>query len=1109
MSTNSSGTAADARTRITALLGAGLRAHEAGDLDDAARRYQEMLGLDATHPDALNLLGVVALQRGDASRAVELITQATERRPDMAAYFQNLGAAHAAANSAPQAVAAYRRAVALDPTNLAAHTGAAQQLERAGQAAAALSHYQQVVELAPRQVSAHIELGNLYGRLHQPDNAAHHYRIAAELDPTAAEAWNNLGNVCFERRQLDAAMELFGKAIEIRPDFALGHFNRGRALAVLGRGDDAIQAFVESLRLDNNHPEAHRFLGNLYLANGNLPAAADHYREVLRIDPVNVEALNLVGLTQLRAGDLAGASEHFSAALRLDPEHADSLNNFGHVLSMRGDAQAAIRYYEQAIAVRPAFAEAHCNLGNALKACDDLPRAMLHYRRALSLKPDFSAAHLNMGNCLKETGDYSAAYGRFEQAALIDPASAEAHLNKGIVMLALGRFADAWKEYEWRIALLEQGATVRIAHRPQWSGEPLAGRRLLVRAEQGLGDSMQFARYLPMLKALGAQVIFECQPRLTELFRDLAGVDQIVARQEHSVPAVDFDYHVYLLSLPGIFGTTLKSIPDTVPYLRADPARARHWRATIVPGQLNVGLAWAGNPNNSNDKRRSCRLADLAAFADIPGVAFHSLQKGPGAEQAARPPAGMRLIDAADAQESFADTAALVDQLDLVISIDSAVAHLAGAMGKPVWVLLHDVPDWRWMRERPDSPWYPGMRLFRQTAGGDWRAVAATVAAELRAAARSRTVPERYYDAARNTPDLRIGRRYNRHHKTSRPNVLLATARSGDVDFPCLGARNLLREVLGECNTIHVDTGGPRADDAAAADASHPLRNPETVDIAIVASECHWHGAATRPLVQRLLQSTVPTVYLGVGFDAAGPARFEQLDPKDQLMLIRALAVTVNEEATESLLEPLQPRRLPGLALLAGTTATARTGLHRIALSTQGISRRAQRPIEPATLDYTVRLFRELADHYDCGLVCHELAELEELAPLLGDRLEFHYSNDATDYLSIYAGFDLTVTTCLPAAGLCASLGIPGFVIGQPLHNAAATPPYLTERIDPARDTANTVLHRLGAMDIAAASRRIMAYKAQAQAQYVALLATALAEAGFPLRQREGSGTPG
>ncbi len=383
--------------------------------------------------------------------------------------------------------------------------------------------------------------------------------------------------------------------------------------------------------------------------------------------------------------------------------------------------------------IQQAFQQAR----NAPKEQSQPEEAITAYHQAIALDSDLAEVHCNLGNALKDQGRLEAATEAYRQAIALAPDLADAHLNLGMALLVQGNFHSGWAEYEWRWRCKDFPSPKRDFKQPQWDGGPLEGRTLLLHAEQGAGDALQFLRYLPLVAQRGGRIIIECHETLAGLLKG--------QRMDHSVVAMSelgptFDLHCPLLTLPHVFATDLASIPQDVPYLQADAAAAKVWNGRLAehPDSVQVGLVWAGNPKHKNDRNRSVKLASLAPLADIPGVSFISLQKGAAATEAMSPPPGMKLSDWTGELEDFAHTAALIAALDLVITVDTSVAHLAGALGKPVWVFLPFAPDWRWLLGRSDSPWYPTMRLFRQPRPARWDPVITEVryALETFAAAR-------------------------------------------------------------------------------------------------------------------------------------------------------------------------------------------------------------------------------------------------------------------------------------------------------------------------------------------------------------------------------------
>ena len=441
------------------------------------------------------------------------------------------------------------------------------------------------------------------------------------------------------------------------------------------------------------------------------------------------ESLN-IALQHHQAGRLQEAEAIYRQILQVHPNHPGAHHLLGMIAYQVGRYDVAVEYVKRAIALNPAVAEFHNNLGTVYLDQGLSDQALVHLNKALQLQPDYVEAHYNLGNALRDQGKFEAAMAQYRRALRHNPDYAGAHWNLSLVLLLTGNFKDGWQEYEWRWEADVGKPWKRDFPQPLWDGTDLSGKTILLHAEQGFGDTLQFIRYAPLVAKHGAQVIIECQPEMKSLLQSVEGVTRLAAKGE---PLPDFDVHAPLLRLPMAFETMLDTIPTQVPYITADPERAAVWRRRIA-GKRNtfkVGLAWSGNPTQGNDRNRSCSLAMYAALGRVRDVAFYSLQKGEAAKQTASPLDGMALIDFTGDLHDFADTAALMSNLDLIISVDTSVAHLAGAVGKPVWTLLTFAPDWRWLLEREDCPWYPTMRLFRQERPGDWPGAVARAAEAL------------------------------------------------------------------------------------------------------------------------------------------------------------------------------------------------------------------------------------------------------------------------------------------------------------------------------------------------------------------------------------------
>ena len=496
-------------------------------------------------------------------------------------------------------------------------------------------------------------------------------------------------------------------------------FQQGLALHQQGKLADAEKFYQEVIQLEPRHFDAQHMLGVIALQTRRTQRGVEIIAKAIELNP-NVAAAhsNLgEGLNNLKRPEQALAS--YDKAIALKPDLAEAHNNRGNALRDLGRHEEAIASYEKAIVLKPDYAEAHNNRGNALRKLTHHEEALPSYDKAIALKPDYAEAHYNRGNALKDLKHLEEAIASYDKAIALKPDYAEAYLNKSLLLLLMGRFEEGWRLYEWRQK--PKLSRAQSYSQPLWSGkEDIAGKTLFVHCEQGLGDTIQFCRYATLAEAHGAKVIMSAQDLLMWLVKQLSPtIDVINAKSEPS----HFDYHIPLLSMPLAFKTTSQSIPSYSPYLFADTNKQKTWKQQLgTKTKFRIGLTWSGSPEHTNDHNRSIALKFLEPLLELP-IEFHSLQKEYREKDKVLLGKLSQLQDHNSELHDFSDTAALLSELDLVISVDTAVAHLAGALGKTVWILLPFIPDYRWMLDRSDSPWYPTAVLFRQATMGDWEGI--------------------------------------------------------------------------------------------------------------------------------------------------------------------------------------------------------------------------------------------------------------------------------------------------------------------------------------------------------------------------------------------------
>lgn len=647
--------------------------HTAGRLHEAEEIYRKILQLDSQQPDILNLLGIIAQQTGRHEIAVDCIRQAI-----------HLG------SNIPEA-----------------HDCLGNSLAALGKYDAAVSSYLQALALRPDNTNTHTNLGYALLSLGKINEARICFRRVLEQSPNTARAHTGLGLACHNEKSWLDAISLYQRALNLSPGDIPTLVHLGIALQELGRMDEAIVQFSNALRHTRD----------------------SNFQSFILIPPEQPQlTANLLGIACHQLHKLPEALSYYNQALSLQPNYPAALSNYGFALMAQGKPKEATEQFLKAIDLQPDFPEAHSNLGTAFQELGQYSKAEKCFREAVRLQPNYTCAWYNLGLALQSQSLYDEALVALRQAKQIDPNYPEAQLAEGLILLLIGDYKAGWALHEWR--WLSAGFHPHGHTQPLWDGRDLTGRTLLLHCEQGFGDSIQFIRLIPLVKKFGPTIVVLCPEPLKRLFRTVNAINHLHTTVQ-TLPRCDFQ--APLLSLPHILGITLSTVPTHIPYLYASPHCCAKFRllANKYSG-FKVGLAWRGNPNHKNDINRSIPPRFLSRLLNLKNCVFMGLQKEihPGdLEVFAHQD---NFIHWGNHLDDFADTAAAISQLDLVIAIDSAVIHLAGALGHRSWVLLPMVPDWRWGLHEHKNPWYHSIHCFRQTQTGDWEGVVDRVSRQLR-----------------------------------------------------------------------------------------------------------------------------------------------------------------------------------------------------------------------------------------------------------------------------------------------------------------------------------------------------------------------------------------
>jgi tetratricopeptide (TPR) repeat protein len=680
-----------------ALVAGGLALHQAGQLDAAAAVYRRVLTVTPDHFDSLHLLGVVFYQCGHLAQALQHIDTALKISPDNVFALNNRGIVLNALKRYDEALKSYDHVIALRPDYADAWLNRGNTLQECKRFAEALPNYDRALALKPDYPDALSNRGSVLTALGRMEEALASYDRALAVQPNHPGALLNKGNTLKDLQRFAAALQSYDRALALRPDYVDALSNRAVVLCELKRCEEALVSCDRALALRPDFAEA-------YSNRGNALHALERYED---------------------------AVASYDRALELRPDFADARANRGGALHALRRLDEALADYDRAVALPPERAEVHYNRGNVLHALKRFDDALNSYDRALTLRPDYAEALANRGVTLQDLQRFDEALAHYQRAQAVRPDFADAHYNEALCLLLTGDLVRGFEIHEWRWETDQHRGFKRNFAQPLWAGaDDIAGKTILLHAEQGFGDTIQFCRYAPQVAARGVRVVLEVQELLRGLMATLPGIAQVIGRGE-TLP--DFDIHCPLLSLPKAFATELATIPGAMPYLHASAEGLANWNERLGgKDRPRIGLAWSGRPTHKNDHNRSIALAAFLEVLAGVNAAVVSVQRDVRGADADVLRQRSDIVHFGEELKDFADTAALVANLDLVVAVDTSVAHLAGALGKPVWVLLPFVPDWRWLLNREDSPWYPTARLFRQDVSRRWDGVIAQVNAALR-----------------------------------------------------------------------------------------------------------------------------------------------------------------------------------------------------------------------------------------------------------------------------------------------------------------------------------------------------------------------------------------
>ncbi|CAK0744395.1 protein O-GlcNAc transferase [Gammaproteobacteria bacterium] len=752
---------------VDLIISNAMQAFQRGDDATARSGCEQVLGIDPSRADVWNFFGVLHRRAGKIPEAIAAYRRAIEINQNYADSYYNLANLLKSTHQYEACIALYRRALALVPDRADAWSSLADSLRELEQWPEAEAASRRAISLQPTFVGAHLNLGNALRGQGRIEEATASYRQAISLDPKMAEAYYNLGMLLREQGSLEAAAEAYQQVLNLRPDWAEASVTLGILREEIARRKVIVPLLPQEKVVD----------------------------PVKMGEKEDSQALLASAMTAYQLGENSLAMTRCEQVLKMEPNRPDAWTLKGILLRKLKQFEESAAAHRRAIACKPDYPDAHNNLGGALSDLGKLEEALACYRHAVHLVPKKVDFLINLAGMLQALGRVEQAITTLEQVISAHPGNAEAQWDLALARLLSGDFERGWKGYEWR---WKARIDPPVFAEPLWRGEPLDGKTILLYTEQGYGDVIQFVRYIPMVVARGGRVLLEIHPDLKNLLDRMPGISQLVIRDE---PRPHFDVQYPLLSLPYLFQTTLDTLPSSEFYLQPDPMRKKAWGERLKNYfGLRVGLVWGGNPNVKNDRWRSPRLAPVLPLLETSGVHFFGLQKGDGRKDLIGRDMPTSFVDLGEEIQDFADTAAILSNLDLLITSCTSTVHLAGALGRPTWVLLHFSADWRWFLKREDTPWYPSVRLFRQSGPHQWGALVNRIQTELSALVagdRTRLLPTPNTDEP--STSLTSHKSSTRRVATPPPPILATKVRGGRAGAAAK-ASNLLAMAMEKYN---------------------------------------------------------------------------------------------------------------------------------------------------------------------------------------------------------------------------------------------------------------------------------------------------------------------